>query len=193
MIGPIRRLVTFLVQNNMWNRFLLPAGVFLILVAVFVVGLTKDPSRIPSPLVGNSAPTYSLPSLQDPNVMVGSASYANEVALVNIWATWCPGCRQEHDFLLELAQEDIVPIFGLNWRDNRPDALQWLQVLGDPYVASAFDVDGRVGIDWGAYGAPETFLIDENGIVIHKHIAPLTREIWERDFMPLIRNQEVTQ
>jgi cytochrome c biogenesis protein CcmG/thiol:disulfide interchange protein DsbE len=174
-------------------KFLLPAAVFLILVAVFVVGLTKDPSRIPSPLVNNPAPEFSLPSLQDPNVMVGSANYANEMALVNIWATWCPGCRQEHDFLLELAQENIVPIFGLNWRDNRPDALQWLQVLGDPYIASAFDVDGRVGIDWGAYGAPETFLIDKNGIVIHKHIAPLTREIWERDFMPLIRSQETRQ
>lgn len=174
-------------------KFLLPAAVFLVLVAVFVVGLTKDPSRIPSPLVDNPAPEFSLPSLQDPNVMVGSANYANEMALVNIWATWCPGCRQEHGFLLELAQENIVPIFGLNWRDNRPDALQWLQVLGDPYVASAFDVDGRVGIDWGAYGAPETFLVDKNGIVIHKHIAPLTREIWERDFMPLIRGQVATQ
>lgn len=177
----------------MKSKFLLPLIAFVILVGIFVVGLTKDPSRIPSPLVDNPAPEFSLPSLQDPNEMVGSATYANEMALVNIWATWCPGCRQEHGFLLELAQEDIVPIFGLNWRDNRPDALQWLQVLGDPYVASAFDVDGSVGIDWGAYGAPETFLIDENGIVIHKHIAPLTREIWERDFMPLIREQELRQ
>lgn len=174
-------------------KFLLPAAVFLVLVAVFVVGLTKDPSRIPSPLVDNPAPEFSLPSLQDPNVMVGSANYANQLAVVNIWATWCPGCRQEHDFLMELAEENIVPIFGLNWRDNRPDALQWLQVLGDPYIASAYDVDGRIGIDWGAYGAPETFLVDKNGIVIHKHIAPLTREIWERDFMPLIRSQEARQ
>lgn len=177
----------------MKTKFLLPLIVFLLLIAVFVVGLTKDPSRIPSPLVDNPAPEFTLPALQDPNQMVGSASYANEMVLVNIWATWCPGCRQEHDFLMELADENIVPIFGLNWRDNRPDALQWLKVLGDPYFVSAFDVDGRVGIDWGAYGAPETFLVDRNGIVVHKHIAPLTREIWERDFMPLIREQETRQ
>ena len=172
------------------TRFLWPLIVFLLLVGVFVVGLTKDPSRIPSPLVDNPAPEFSLPSLQDPNVMVGSADYENQVVLVNIWATWCVGCRQEHDFLMELAAENVVPIFGLNWRDNRPDALEWLEVLGDPYMASAFDPDGRVGIDWGAYGAPETFLVDRHGTVVHKHFAPLTREIWARDFVPLIESLE---
>ena len=171
-------------------KFLMPLIAFLVLVAIFVVGLTMDPSRIPSPLLEKPAPEFSLPSLQDAAVEVGSASYANQMALVNIWATWCPGCRQEHGFLVELANEGAIPIFGLNWRDNRPDALQWLQALGDPYIATAFDVDGRVGIDWGAYGAPETFLVDQNGIVIHKHIAPLTRAIWESDFLPLIREQE---
>jgi cytochrome c biogenesis protein CcmG/thiol:disulfide interchange protein DsbE len=172
------------------SKFLIPLFAFLVLVAVFVVGLTMDPSRIPSPLLENPAPKFSLPSLQDPAVEVGSANYANQMALVNIWATWCAGCRQEHGFLLELAREGDIPIFGLNWRDNRPDALQWLQTLGDPYIASGFDADGRVGIDWGAYGAPETFLVDSNGVVIHKHIAPLNREIWERDFVPLIRARE---
>lgn len=172
------------------SRFLIPLFCFLALVAVFVVGLTMDPSRIPSPLLDSPAPEFSLPSLQDPTIEVGSANYANQMALVNIWATWCPGCREEHGFLVELAREGDIPIFGLNWRDNRPDALQWLQSLGDPYIASAFDVDGRVGIDWGAYGAPETFLVDRNGIVIHKHIAPLTRAVWERDFLPLINTQE---
>ena len=120
---------------------------------------------------------------------MGSASYAGQIVLVNIWATWCPGCRQEHGFLVELAQEGSVPIFGLNWRDNRLDALRWLDVLQDPYIASAYDEDGRVGIDWGAYGAPETLLINKDGIVIHKHIAPLTRDIWEREFVPLINAQ----
>jgi cytochrome c biogenesis protein CcmG/thiol:disulfide interchange protein DsbE len=171
-------------------KFLTPLFAFLVLVGIFIVGLTMDPSRIPSPLLENPAPVFSLPSLQDPSVEVGSANYANQMALVNIWATWCPGCRQEHGFLVELANEGAIPIFGLNWRDNRPDAMQWLQTLGDPYVASAFDGDGRVGIDWGAYGAPETFLVDQDGIVIHKHIAPLNREIWERDFLPLIRERE---
>ena len=172
------------------TKFFLPLIAFGVLIAVFVVGLTMDPSRIPSPLVDNPAPEFTLPSLQDPNDSVGSADYAGQMALVNIWATWCPGCRQEHGFLMELANEGRVPIFGLNWRDNRNDALQWLDVLGDPYMASAFDADGRVGIDWGAYGAPETFLVDKNGVVIHKHIAPLTRAIWERDFLPLIEQAE---
>jgi cytochrome c biogenesis protein CcmG/thiol:disulfide interchange protein DsbE len=175
------------------SKFLWPLIVFVLLVGVFVIGLTKDPSRIPSPLLGNPAPEYALPSLQNPGVEVGSADFQGKMALVNIWATWCPGCRQEHGFLMELAAEDILPIYGLNWRDNRPDALQWLQTLGNPYVTSAFDVDGRVGIDWGAYGAPETFLVDSNGMVVHKHIAPLTREIWERDFMPLIRQLEAVE
>ncbi len=174
-------------------KFLMPLVAFLALVAIFIVGLTMDPSRIPSPLLENPAPEFSLPSLQDPSVEVGSANYANQMALVNIWATWCPGCRQEHGFLVELANEGTIPIFGLNWRDNRPDALQWLQGLGNPYIASGFDADGRVGIDWGAYGAPETFLLDQNGIVIHKHIAPLTRAIWERDFLPLIRARESSE
>lgn len=172
------------------SKFLLPLVAFVLLVAIFIVGLTMDPSRIPSPLLENPAPVFSLPSLQDSSIKVGSADYANQMALVNIWATWCPGCRQEHGFLVELANAGTIPIFGLNWRDNRPDALQWLQTLGNPYIASGFDVDGRVGIDWGAYGAPETFLVDQNGIVIHKHIAPLDREIWEREFVPLIRERE---
>ena len=175
------------------TRFLLPLIAFAALVGIFVVGLQLDPSRIPSPLVDKPAPEFELPSLHDPAVLVGSADYAGQMVVVNIWATWCPGCRQEHDFLVELANEDIIPIFGLNWRDNRPDALQWLKVLGDPYIASAFDGDGRVGIDWGAYGAPETFLVDASGIVVHKHIAPLTREIWERDFVPLISQQELAE
>jgi cytochrome c biogenesis protein CcmG/thiol:disulfide interchange protein DsbE len=171
------------------NRFLLPLVAFAILIPVFVIGLTRNPNEIPSPLLEKPAPQFSLPSLQDPEKMVGSLDYAGQVALVNVWATWCAGCRQEHPFLLELARENVVPIFGLNWRDNRPEALRWLRGLGDPYIASAFDEDGRVGIDWGVYGAPETFLVDENGIVIHKHIAPLTREVWERDFLPRIQAQ----
>ena len=143
----------------MKTKFLWPLVVFLLLVGVFVVGLQKDPSRIPSPLVGNPAPVFSLPSLQDPDVMVGSASYEDQVVLVNVWATWCVGCRQEHEFLMELAAENVVPIFGLNWKDNRPAALEWLDKLGDPYMASAFDPDGRVGIDWGMVRRKRFWLI----------------------------------
>lgn len=168
------------------TRFIVPLIAFAVLIPVLMIGLTRNPNELPSPLLQKPAPIFELPSLTDPAQTVGSASYAKQMALINVWATWCPGCRQEHGFLLELAEESDVPIFGLNWRDNRPDALRWLQTLGDPYVASAYDEDGRVGIDWGVYGAPETFLVDADGIVIHKHIAPLTREIWERDFVPLI-------
>ena len=165
------------------SRFLVPIVAFLILVVVLAIGLTKDPTVLPSPLLEQPAPQFALPSLRDPQRMVGSADYAGQVALINVWATWCPGCRQEHDFLLELAAEGIVPIYGLNWRDNRADALRWLDALGDPYVASAFDRDGRVGIDWGVYGAPETFLVDPQGTVVYKHLGPLDEAIWQREFV----------
>ena len=174
-------------------RFLVPIGVFLALVVVLAIGLTKDPRELPSPYIGKPAPEVELPSLTQPGSTVGSANYAGQVALLNVWATWCPGCRQEHDFLLQLAAEGEVPIYGLNWRDNGPDALRWLETLGDPYVDSAFDSDGRVGIDWGVYGALETFLIDQQGRVVHKHIAPLTQEIWDRDFMPIINDLKGVQ
>ena len=126
-------------------------------------------------------------ALADPLQTVGSADYAGEFALVNVWATWCVGCRQEHDFLLKLSRENAIPIYGLNWRDRREDALKWLQQLGDPYVSSAFDGDGRVGIDWGVYGAPETFLISADGTVLYKHISPLTQAVWEAEFLPKIQ------
>lgn len=168
------------------NRYLVPLIAFAVLIPVLMIGLTRDPRELPSPLLEQAAPQFELPALTDPARMVGSASFANQMALVNVWATWCPGCRQEHGFLMELAEQNVIPIFGLNWRDNRPEALRWLNALGDPYIDSAYDEDGRVGIDWGVYGAPETFLVDENGIVIHKHIAPLTRAVWEEEFLPLI-------
>ena len=110
--------------------------------------------------------------------------------LVNIWATWCVGCRQEHAFLNQLAAQKFIPIYGINWRDNGAEAQRWLRELGDPYVDSGFDVDGRVGIDWGAYGAPETFLISADGIVLYKHLGPLDQRLWQERFMPLIRAQE---
>ena len=119
--------------------------------------------------------------------MVGSADYAGEMTLINVWATWCVGCRQEHDYLLKLASETDIPIYGLNLRDHRGDALAWLRDLGDPYVASAFDEDGRVGIDWGVYGVPETFVIDANGIIRYKHIGPLEPDIIHRKILPLVR------
>ncbi len=168
------------------TRYLVPIGLFALLIPVFIIGLTRDPSELPSPFLNNPAPAFALPSLTQPGSEVGSADYAGEFALINVWATWCVGCREEHAFLMELSSSGAVPIYGINWRDNRPDALNWLERLGDPYMFSAFDADGRVGIDWGVYGAPETFLLDPNGIVLHKHLGPLDHDIWQRDFVPLL-------
>ncbi len=159
---------------------------FVALVAVFYVGLQRDPSALPSPYIGKAAPTFDLPSLTRADTRVGSESLAGQIALVNVWATWCVGCREEHDFLMQIAREGAVPIYGINWRDNRDDALRWLSQYGDPYVDSGFDGDGRVGIDWGVYGAPETFLLDANGIVLYKHLGPLSDAVWEREFAPRI-------
>jgi len=169
------------------SRYLAPLIMIAIMFPIFIVGLSRDPTEVPSPLLNKPAPEFELPSLKDPARTIGSADYAGQMALINVWATWCVGCRQEHDYLLKLASETDIPIYGLNWRDDRGDALAWLQQLGDPYVASAFDEDARVGIDWGVYGAPETFLISADGIVLYKHISPLTEVVWLREFQPIIR------
>jgi cytochrome c biogenesis protein CcmG/thiol:disulfide interchange protein DsbE len=169
------------------SRFLLPVIVFAIMIPVFIVGLGRNKSELPSPLLDQQSPQFVLPSLQDPAVTVGSANYAGEVTLVNVWATWCGGCRAEHGYLMDLAARGEVPIFGLNWRDQRSPALNWLQQLGNPYVTSAYDEDGRVGIDWGVYGAPETFLIAADGTVLYKHISPMNEQVWTEEFLPRIQ------
>jgi cytochrome c biogenesis protein CcmG/thiol:disulfide interchange protein DsbE len=175
------------------SRFLIPLVVFALLIAVFVVGLGRDPSQLPSPLLEKPAPQFDLPSLLDPEQRVTTQDFNGEVALVNVWATWCVGCRQEHNFLLQLSKADVLPIYGLNWRDNGPEARRWLQQLGDPYVATAYDEDGRVGIDWGVYGAPETFLIAADGTVLYKQLGPLSWGLWEKNFVPLLTAQEQLQ
>jgi cytochrome c biogenesis protein CcmG/thiol:disulfide interchange protein DsbE len=175
------------------SRFLIPLVIFALLIAVFVVGLGRDPSQLPSPLLEKPAPQFDLPSLLDPEQRVTTQDFNGEVALVNVWATWCVGCRQEHNFLLQLAKADVLPIYGLNWRDNGPEARRWIQQLGDPYVATAYDQDGRVGIDWGVYGAPETFLIAADGTVLYKQLGPLSWGLWEENFVPLLEAQEQLQ
>lgn len=168
------------------KRLLLPLVAFVLMIPLFS-GLDRNKNEIISPLLDQQAPTFSLPSLANPTEMVGSDTYAGQVALVNVWATWCVGCRHEHAYLMELAARNDVPIFGLNWKDQRDMALRWLAELGDPYVATAFDEDGRVGIDWGVYGAPETFLISPDGRVLYKHISPMTEQVWQQEFVPRIQ------
>ena len=167
-------------------RYIALIVVFVIMLGVFVVGLGKDPRKLPSPLIDKAAPQYSLPGVRDPMSSVGSADYKGKVVLVNIWATWCVGCRQEHDYLVELASRNVIPIYGLNWRDRRDKAVPWLDQLGDPYVASAYDEDGRIGIDWGVYGAPETFLISATGSVVYKHVGPMNETVWQSEFVARI-------
>jgi cytochrome c biogenesis protein CcmG/thiol:disulfide interchange protein DsbE len=170
-------------------RYIALVVAFVVLIGILAIGLDRDPSKLPSPLIDKPAPEYELPRVKDPMSSVGSADYAGQLVLVNIWATWCVGCRQEHDFLVELAGRQEIPVYGIDWRDQRDEALKWLDRLGDPYVASAYDEDGRVGIDWGVYGAPETFLVSSSGNVLYKHIGPLDEASWQREFVPRIAAQ----
>jgi cytochrome c biogenesis protein CcmG/thiol:disulfide interchange protein DsbE len=168
------------------TRYLLPLGVFIALVAVFAVGLTRDPKRVPSPLINQQAPAFSLPLVSPPDAQLSDVDLKGEVSLLNVWASWCVACRTEHPFLMKLAREGDIPLYGLDYKDTRPNAMRWLQQFGNPYRASAFDESGEVGIDWGVYGVPETFVLDQAGMIRHKHIGPITPEIWESEIAPLI-------
>lgn len=170
------------------NRFMLPLIAVIILIPILVLGLRSDPSALPSQYIGKSAPTFELPTLKNPNLTFGSADLKGQTSIVNIWATWCAGCRTEHQFLVELDRDSNIPIYGINWRDSRQAALAWLSELGDPYAVSGFDSDARVGIDWGAYGAPETFLVDSGGTVIYRFTGPLNWDLWEQEFVPRIED-----
>ncbi len=169
------------------TRFLLPVVLLAVLIAFLAIGLQRDPSYVPSPLIGKPAPDFSLPRLDDPRQTLSKSDLLGDVSLVNVWATWCVCSLQEHAFLVELSARGDVRIFGLNWKDDPDLARQWLQQLGNPYAATAMDQDGRAAIDWGVYGAPETFLLDAAGTVLYKHIAPLTMEVWQAEFVPRIQ------
>ncbi|MEO0575931.1 MAG: DsbE family thiol:disulfide interchange protein [Pseudomonadota bacterium] len=165
-------------------RFLVPLGIFVALAAFFVIGLQKDPTLIPSPLLDQQLPAFSMQSLDDEPVPVDHTALAGRPTLLNVWGSWCYNCRVEHDFLMQLSRNDVIDIYGLNWNDAREDARGWLRQFGNPYVASGHDIDGRVAIDFGVYGAPETFLVDGNGTIVHKHIGPLSPDVWLADFVP---------
>jgi cytochrome c biogenesis protein CcmG/thiol:disulfide interchange protein DsbE len=171
----------------MW-RYAIPLVVLAVIAAFFYRGLELNPSYVPSALIGKPMPEFALPTLADAEAKIGSRDIAGKVALLNVWGTWCVECRHEHGFLIRLAKSGM-PIYGLNLRDERPAALGWLASLGNPYVASAFDADGTVAVDWGVTAAPETFLIGRDGKILFKHISPLTQQVWQRDFVPLIKAQ----
>ena len=168
------------------KRFL-PVIVFAVLVAFLAIGLKLDPREVPSPLVNKAAPAFKLPLLAQPEAMLTPADLRGKVWLLNVWASWCVSCRVEHPLLVELAKTGTVPIYGLNYKDKRPEAMQWLRERGDPYLQSLSDTDGRVGIDYGVYGVPETFVIDREGVIRYKQIGPLTPESLRDTILPLVR------
>ena len=167
-------------------RYLAPLVAFIALAGLLYKGLSLDPRRVPSPLIDKPAPAFSLPLLRQPETLISNADFKGQVTLFNVWATWCVACRQEHPLLMKLAQQGIQ-IYGLNYKDTRDDAKRWLQMYGDPYLANAFDAEGRTGIDWGVYGTPETFVVDRQGVIRHKHIGPLTMDSVKNEILPLLR------
>jgi cytochrome c biogenesis protein CcmG/thiol:disulfide interchange protein DsbE len=169
------------------SRFVIPLVLFVVLVVFLAIGLRHDPHEIPSPLINKPAPAFQLAQLKDPKQTFSAEQMKGKVWLLNVWASWCFSCREEHPLLLEYARSGAVPIYGLNSKDKREDALAWLGELGDPYVLSVSDLDGRVGIDYGVYGAPETYLIDRHGIIRFKYIGPVTPDVWTGKILPLAK------
>ena len=167
------------------GRFV-PLLLFLGLAVLFGVGLTLNPREIPSPLIGKPVPTFSLPPVKGRTLGLSSADLKGEVSLVNVFASWCAACRAEHPLLMDLKERGVVPIHGLNYKDKPEDAERWLNELGDSYTRTGADIDGRVGIDWGVYGVPETFVIDRDGRIAYKHIGQLTPQALRDKIIPLI-------
>jgi cytochrome c biogenesis protein CcmG/thiol:disulfide interchange protein DsbE len=170
------------------SRFVIPLVLFVLLVVLLAVGLRHDPHEIPSPLINKPAPEFRLAQLKDPSKTFSAQEMKGKIWLLNVWGSWCPVCQDEHPFLLQYARSGVVPIYGLNSKDKREDALAWLGELGDPYVLSVSDFDGRVGIDYGVYGAPETYLIDQNGVIRFKQVGAVTPDIWEQQILPLVKD-----
>lgn len=168
-------------------KFILPLVLFLVLVVFLAIGLNRDPHEIPSPLIGKPAPAFVLPQLSDPQKSFNSAEMRGKVWMLNGWASWCEACQGEHQTLLRFSRTGLVPIYGLDYKDERPNALAWLEELGNPYTLAISDTDGRVAIDFGVYGVPETFIIDRNGVIRYKQTGPVTEEILQQKIIPLVK------
>ncbi|MDX1756649.1 MAG: DsbE family thiol:disulfide interchange protein [Marinobacter sp.] len=153
---------------------------------VLFAGIGKDPTQLESALIGKPVPVFSLADLQDPDRVHHDDVFQGEVSLLNVWGTWCPSCRDEHDDLVWLARDEGVRIVGLNYKDNRDLALEWLDKLGNPYALSLYDPQGRLGFDLGVYGAPETYVIDADGIVRYRHVGVITPRVWQETLRPVV-------
>ncbi|MBL78713.1 MAG: DsbE family thiol:disulfide interchange protein [Nitrosomonadaceae bacterium] len=168
-------------------RYLLPLIAFVILAAFLLVGLNLNPRKVPSPLIGKPAPIFNLQQLHEPENIFKSKDNLGKVWLLNVWASWCASCRDEHPLLVQLAKANVVPIYGLNYKDKRNLAIQWLEQLGDPYTKSIMDPEGRVGIEYGVYGVPETYVIDKSGVIQYKQIGPVTVDVLKKTILPLVK------
>ncbi len=172
------------------KRVLITAAIFAGLMALLGYGLTLNPRDVPSPLIGKPAPQFELPQVYEPQKTFSSKEMNGKVWLLNVWASWCVSCREEHPTLLELSRSKAVPLYGLDYKDERSDGITWLKQAGDPYILSVFDHDGRLGIDFGVYGVPETFVIDKRGIIRYKQIGPLTPEALKGKILPMVAELE---
>ncbi len=173
------------------NRFFLPLTIFIVMIGFLAVGLKLNPREIPSPLIGKAAPRFSLPQLQDQEKLFSPSELAGQVWLLNFWASWCSGCKTEHPVLMQLARSGEVPIYGLDYKDQREEALTWLKRWGNPYPVVGVDESGRVGIDYGVYGVPETYVIDKLGVIRYKQIGPLDEETVAKKILPLVKGLQV--
>jgi cytochrome c biogenesis protein CcmG/thiol:disulfide interchange protein DsbE len=167
--------------------FLIPLAIFLLLALFLLRGLWLNPREVPSPLIGKPAPLFERPKLHASDVPFNSRDMLGQVWIFNVWASWCTPCRQEHPLWNQLAAQKVVPIIGMNYKDKPEAAKKWLVELGDPYLMNVTDTDGRLGIDFGVYGVPETFVIDKQGVIRHKHIGPIDAAALEKKILPLVR------
>ena len=172
-------------------KFLLPLLLFLGLALMLAAGLGRDPKEVPSPLIGKPAPAFTLARLDDAQQSIKRDDLLGKVWVLNVWASWCVACREEHPLLVDFARRKTVPVYGLNYKDKRADGQRWLAQFGNPYDASLFDSDGKVGIDFGVYGVPETFVIDKQGVIRFKHIGPVTPAVLNDRIEPLLKQLNV--
>jgi len=170
-------------------KYLLPLGLFFTLGGFLYMGLSLNPRDIGSTRIDKPAPPFTLPELNDPSKTLSHQDFIGKVTLFNVWASWCRTCRHEHPLLMQLAKQGYI-IYGLNYKDSLENARQVLARTGNPYVANAFDEKGRIGIDWGVTGTPETFIIDKQGVVRYKQVGPMTVELWQQKMLPLIQKLE---
>jgi cytochrome c biogenesis protein CcmG/thiol:disulfide interchange protein DsbE len=168
-------------------RYLIPLVIFVVLAIFLAIGLTRDPHELKSVLINKPAPAFRVPQLKAADKTISNEDMRGKVWLLNVWASWCVACREEHPYLIEYAKSGVVPIYGLNYKDRREEALATLDELGDPYITSAVDLDGRVGIDFGVYGAPETYVIDQGGTIRFKYVGPMMPDVWKEKILPVVQ------